>query len=410
MRTATPTHEWLFRALLFLYFLLKPFYLFPSGGPQIADLFMMILFLLVLLGGRLKLAKGSESFVGIAFFFVLYTFVCNGVWSLLLQGNWEVIQSSVWYTYNFLVTMTIVLLFQGDRQKWFGFVFYCVSASILMQFLVFLLGVAPGNDAYRTTLFFNNPNQLGYFGLMYQAIAMFLSNFVTVPGFYLLLVVLAAQTLVFASLSKAAIISSVLMYFAFAVWKSKRDRNFRKIHGSFLVLAVTAGFVALPFGGEKLLLEAAKVNQISERISAIGDDNDDNLAARGYDRIVNHPEYLLFGSGEGAYGRFSSKLHEELHSTIANIFFSYGVVGTFLFLSFLAVCVNGHRWFQLTPLFFIFLYGLSHNGIREPGLWILLALIFSSRGWHISLPEGAETLRGQLDEKSIANMRHRRDR
>ena len=43
------------------------------------------------------------------------------------------------------------------------------------------------------------------------------------------------------------------------------------------------------------------VGKSSERLVVGG--GYDTLSTRGYDRITNHPEYLLFGAGEGSYLR-----------------------------------------------------------------------------------------------------------
>ena len=100
---------------------------------------------------------------------------------------------------------------------------------------------------------------------------------------------------------------------------------------------------------------------------------EDYLTDRGMDRIYEHPEYLVAGAGEGYYLRFHhNKL--EIHSSAANLVFSYGLMGTILFLIFL-------RWLsvaagtRLTLLMIPSLsYSLFHQGMRARPFWILLAI------------------------------------
>ena len=93
---------------------------------------------------------------------------------------------------------------------------------------------------------------------------------------------------------------------------------------------------------------------------------------RGYDNFASSLKSLVFGKG-GFYGHNE----KEIHSTIGNILISYGLVGLTIFVIFL--------WFVFynkpIVLFYMFLpvmiYGIVHNGIRQPFFWIYLALVLS---------------------------------
>ena len=99
------------------------------------------------------------------------------------------------------------------------------------------------------------------------------------------------------------------------------------------------------------------------------------MAGRGYDRLVNHAEYLLLGAGEGSYNRFQSELPgSELHSSYGTLLFCYGLVGALLFsLALLLVCGLQVRWMlYLSP---VMLFGLFHHGLRFTLFWVLLAYV-----------------------------------
>src|SRR5918994_582076 len=104
-------------------------------------------------------------------------------------------------------------------------------------------------------------------------------------------------------------------------------------------------FLALVFvGTSTMLLDSSAVerffsidlvDRVDSRLGTIGEQGDDSLAGRGYDRIWRHPEHLVFGAGEGAGLRFTEfgGLVKEMHSTLGTVLFSYGIVGFSLFVA-----------------------------------------------------------------------------
>jgi hypothetical protein len=114
--------------------------------------------------------------------------------------------------------------------------------------------------------------------------------------------------------------------------------------------------------------------QVIYRMEAIGNDNDDSLEGRGYDRILKYPYYLIWGAGEGLNYRFES--NKELHSTLGNILFSYGIIGFGLFLLIFRQAIAKQGLASVFPLYAVLLFGFTHNGIRHTYLWLLLALLY----------------------------------
>src|SRR5262249_23015217 len=99
---------------------------------------------------------------------------------------------------------------------------------------------------------------------------------------------------------------------------------------------------------------------------------------RGYDRIVNNPEYLVFGAGEGGYIRFAENTmirSHELHSSGGTLLFCYGIAGTFLFLLFLFQIIRVAHMRQIMIVLPTAAYGLSHQGLRVTLFWVFLALM-----------------------------------
>jgi hypothetical protein len=137
-----------------------------------------------------------------------------------------------------------------------------------------------------------------------------------------------------------------------------------------------ATVVALPLLGAALYwdLQHLDTNLLQDRVDVIGRSTTaDYLRDRGLDRLFDHPQYLFAGAGEGYMLRFHQN-KQEIHSSAANLLFSYGIVGTLLFLGFARGLVSsmGPR---LTLLMVPALsYSLFHHGMRARPFWLALAI------------------------------------
>jgi hypothetical protein len=106
------------------------------------------------------------------------------------------------------------------------------------------------------------------------------------------------------------------------------------------------------------------------------------LEIRGYMRLVEFPQYLVFGAGQGLDGRFMEPFEGryiyEIHSSIIAPLFYYGVIGFgLLFSSFFLMArerLVGWQWFVFAAPF---VYGLFTYGLRTPIFWIMLATLYS---------------------------------
>ena len=92
--------------------------------------------------------------------------------------------------------------------------------------------------------------------------------------------------------------------------------------------------------------------------------------------MVEHPEYLPLGAGEGAFGRLTDLREKEFHSSPGNILMSYGVVGLALLFAFFLVVFRDLTCINLFYFGLIMLYGVTHMGMRDTMLWIFLGLVY----------------------------------
>jgi hypothetical protein len=114
---------------------------------------------------------------------------------------------------------------------------------------------------------------------------------------------------------------------------------------------------------------------------------------RGYDRIVEHKQHVILGAGEGGFRRWDETAHVknmEIHSSAGTILFSYGIIGSILFVVFAWRVVRGAPWRLSLLLVPPLLYTIAHHGLRFTLLWIVLSVFVALKLDHLpkrSAPE-----------------------
>lgn len=354
-----------------LYFILNPFYLWKSGLPQIADIMLLLLITVYLISNKFKISfhRKNLRFLIVSLSFVLWIAIVNLIWTLRIQTTNSFIIPTLFYIYNFIVITIVVALYDQYNKKIIDITYKAVLVSVIIQMILFIMG--GGFSGGRMTASFNNPNQLGYYSLLVLSFLLFISYKLKIRMKWFVLGVLSSMILVFASLSKAAIVSFIGLLFSYFI-SNKQNKKF-KIN---LIITIVIIFllVSVIDYHTNVIKDNLLINSVQTRIQGIGSDSDDSLEGRGYDRIFEYPEYWIFGAGEGEYSRFENQ-RMEFHSTLGNIQVSYGLVGSLIFISTMLVALRNNRYENWYILIFLMAYGLTHNGIRNSLLWILLALI-----------------------------------
>jgi len=347
--------------LLITFILMSPFYFSPSGLPQIADFFAAFMIIAYFIKNNFKIYVEKNNPFNLLFFFVFWTLLVNLLWTLKL-GNTSIVIYSIYYLYNCLFIYILYLLTKKNIDV-FSIIYKSVSFTLILQFLLSFLVV--DFTGFRQNIFFNNPNQLGYFGLCSLTILLYLSEYYKLNKFLFTISLLSGIYIIAISLSNAAMLSAILLLIIHFFRYIKKALKYL----SFFILVFLVIMLFIP---EDSLINTV-TNNVYLRITGIPNEPDASLAARGYDRIINHPEYWFVGAGEGNFYRFDSLINGEMHSSWGTIFFGYGIVGMFIFLLFLInVFKYKKNFFYFIPVFF---YGLTHQGLRSTYLWLIF-LIF----------------------------------
>jgi hypothetical protein len=340
-----------------------PFYLFPSGMPQPADVILagLIVGSLLVWGWKTYPRALPATSWGMAFFLV--TIIVNLAFGVLRQ-NTSFLLPVLFMAFNATTFLFALGMGYSEPKRFIEVTGNASAASLCLQVVVSLIlgGVSHG----RAHLFFNNPNQLGYFALTTATLLVVCSTRVRLLRGALPVGLLAGLYLAALSLSKAALIgyALLLVLVSFRLQKRTQTRVYLAV-GLLLLVMFTSGVM------DRWLI----LSNVSARLQSVGVSNDDNLAARGYGRITGYPQYLAFGAGEAEPSRWMLGPAKELHSSWGTILFAYGFVGLFLYVGFLvstAQTAGLRKFAYLTPLFF---YGLTHQGLREPLFWVSVAFV-----------------------------------
>jgi hypothetical protein len=365
MSTATRTPTFYLYAWS-VYPLLVPFYLMgktpvpgaqkvESGVPQIADYYLAALAALVFLGLRFRALRSATPVVVALLAFVGYAALVNFTWAMLLE-DLSVLKSTLFYVYDAVLFLTFLTLYAHFGDRLLRVTVLAVAASVLVQAV--LSPFAGESFPPRQELFFNNENQLGYFCVLTATIfALGTTRFRVRPGL---------KVAFYGAVGFLTLISQcrgALLGLGALVVVANLKRPVRLV---LTVAGLAAVVLALRFAPDFL-------GKSYERL-IVGSEYD-SFATRGYDRIVNHPEYVVLGAGEGAYERFRSDLFSsEIHSSFGTLLFCYGLVALSCFACFLLfLCRRDLRAaLYLVPAF---VHGSGHQGIRFAFFWAMLAFV-----------------------------------
>jgi hypothetical protein len=171
------------------------------------------------------------------------------------------------------------------------------------------------------------------------------------------------------SVSKAALGSMIILFGAYLI-----ANKIFSVRNIFAVIVV-GGISLFVFLNTQIGLNFQKALDVREANEADRPDEITEWQYRGYDRISNHPEYLIFGAGEGGYNRFDTFIdNHEMHSSFGTIVFCYGIPGIVLFTLFVFSLLKKLPWFYLVYALPLFAYGVTHMGLRFTIFWVALMM------------------------------------
>ena len=346
-----------------LYIVLFPVYIFKSGLPQPGDMLLIILAPLVLIGRRAKLPPAHAGVMRALWIFIWWVIAVNLGWTVILnawtfKGKISFLWSPLFYIYNAVVFLVFLALYQKFSSRLLQVTAKLVFYTLLLQAVVATLLIG---TKLRTMGLFNSPNQLGYYALLSASILVIMQRRGYTSTIEVVIGSLAATYLSLLSASKAALGGILILAVVATI------ARFRTM---FIVILVLVPLLVIP----NPMLDA--LDRALHRIET--DQSLHFMEERGYDRVLNHPEYWLLGAGEGNYKRFDDGAligSHEIHSSFGTLLFCYGIVGIAMFGAFIWATLRrtGMRtWLLIMPSL---AYGVTHQSLRFTLFWVMLAII-----------------------------------
>ena len=332
------------------------FSVYGPGRPQPGDFMLVGLLCIPILVVRFQMPAAIRSTVISLAVFVLYVIGCNFAW-VAISSELDFFKASAFYAFNFAVFLGYLVMLGERGDDWLRWTLYGFAATLVMLALL-SIPFADRVESGRLELFFVNPNQLAYHVLLSATIVVMLAPRYDVPRAVLYVLLLLAFYVELRTYSRAGVLGIALLA---AIQIAHRP--------TIVTLLVLPVFVLALY----LDLRALDTDLWQHRFETVEQSTaDDYLTDRGIDRILDHPRYLVAGAGEGYFLRFHHSKF-EIHSSAANLIFSYGVIGLSLFLVFL-------RWLSVSagPRLTLLLipalsYSLFHQGMRARPFWLLLS-------------------------------------
>jgi hypothetical protein len=339
----------------------SPFYSLTVILPP-GHWFAALLCVIVLSKRRMPFTTNQWRMLSPLVAFICLTTLVGAIWALALRSP-DPLVAPFAYASGGMLFISILTLSNRHGHTFIDLAFFAIIASLLIQ-LVWSCSQPIRWHLEQCCMYFDNPNQLGLHavvcGCLIAAIATAAPAaklpWVFIGGFLILYYLRL-------SLSRAAIGAGLALILLLPILLRKRARLV------YIAILATSCVTAAIFWDTQAL------SNVADRIARTGHGRYDNLEGRGYDRIVNHPQYLLFGAGEGGYRRFRTALPREMHSTLGTIVFSYGLAGLALFLAFLFRLSVGQRRRALVVLVPFLVYGLTHHALRSIYAWLLFAIL-----------------------------------
>ena len=334
---------------------LLPVYVFDSGTPQPSHVVLAVAAAVTWAEFR-DYAPQFKPLVRAYGLFVLVVTVVTIVWAILAPMDVRLFPA-IFALFNFMIVRTVLVLYTHERRRFLRSTAY--TFAIVLVVLAVNSVLSAQASLIRATGTFNNPNQQAFFAVVAISAIVAIGSALPVDWWLKLAALTSASYLVVVANSKAGFVALAVVMVVVAL------TNLRL---ALAIVVISVAFVAMTDPGN------AAYDRIETRLLSV--QRDDTLDARGYGLILEHPEHLILGSGEGYRERFD--FSTEIHSTIGTIAFAYGIAGIVTFGVVLFELTRVGGVLSLVVLVPSLVYGLAHNGLRFAPFWILLALAAAS--------------------------------
>ena len=368
------THWTAYRAaklFYLLFWLLKPFYIFKSGGLQIGDICLGISFLMVLYSDEKQVHIDEKDTP--LFFYVIAVAGINSIYSAVYQDI-SFVKPILYFIFNF-ICVYVTRIFMDDPE-FTGRFNRILKFNLILQLCIFLLGLGRWYYASRYMGTYNDPNQLGFAVLSTYCLIYCLNRKQHTKHqwiFFLISLFLIFET------SSVGMFFGIGLIFVFEQYfrLTKIESNTRKVWYIVYLVIISA---AIAYAGSYFLLVVTKVvktdiyvlQRIVEKFSG-GSFIESFVDDRALSVAFQEPIRFLYGSGEGAFKRLNAR-GGELHSTWISLLYYYGILPCCFLFIWIRNNIKRIDWYIIPVYVCIFAEAFTLINHRQPSFWVLILL------------------------------------
>ena len=142
-----------------------------------------------------------------------------------------------------------------------------------------------------------------------------------------------------------------------------------------IVIILNSEYKFINIDKEDTLFIVSRVKEKFERVNTSTSDVT-LIEERGYDRFIYYPQYILYGSGEGNYDRFTLTYHRnEIHATFPSILFYYGVIPFIILLIWFKDKIVPSNLTMIVPIAALLLESFTLLNQRQLLFWAFFIFI-----------------------------------
>ncbi|MGH6839156.1 MAG: hypothetical protein ACREDT_10215 [Methylocella sp.] len=356
---------------LIVFILLQPFYLWESGLPQIAHLIFAVMFIGVFISGGLVVYLDDQRQARGVLYLVLFTgwaFIVDGIYSVT-ERSLEPIATALDYAYGLILTLLFLTVMNRGGRTASRAIYYTFAFVAITQAMITATGLGRIYYDVRAMNFFNNPNQLAYFAVIVSVQLSYFGRKLNINFVLHNLALICMAYVCFRSLSRAgagAIAATALLDYVLF------ERN--KIRWYVVLLALILVGVIYHGRIEHNVFDPFNARLTVGSSAAKYSGTDELIEGRHYGYLFVEPSRLLVGWGDGQFEKhFGNSL--ELHATLPAVLLAFGVPGITLFILMIWNAVRADWRAAVVTLGPLFIYGFTHNGIRNPLLFAILGVV-----------------------------------
>lgn len=340
----------LFNILIFLYILLKPFYFWSSGLPQISDIILVFSFIIMLVTSDKKqtimLLRKNVHFI----IFLIFVFIINLIY-FIYYTNIDFVHATLYYTFNTMGILIFTKAFEDKNKHTVKMTRTAFMLSLILQLALYFLKIGKQYSQNRYMGTFNDPNQFAFFCLLaycYIYLLMPKNKRFSIINFTFLslatyLIILSGSTGMLLGIT--IFIASFVLFAVRKIFTNPR-KALRIVVLATPCIVFMCCIVALLPNSQEILYKITNLpiySRVQEKTMKASGEADVSLwEERGYDRIMYYPHYIIYGAGQGNNSRFEKAYHHgELHATLPAVLFCYGIAPTLLLIKWILKKLRG---------------------------------------------------------------------